>query len=297
MSNGRRRPAGAAALTVVAVMAAWAQNAPAQPQFEVVSVKPSAPGERPNSNFPLGPGDVYVRNGGYFSAHGFPLSTYLMFAYKMIGNQAQYLMPQLPDWAKNEPYDIEARAESDPGKDGMRLAMRALLADRFGLATHYEDREATALAFALVRSGKTGPQLQAYAEDSPCPTEAAQGSSGVVNGKPALCNGIFPLPASAPGRFRFGGRKVSLAFLADTFSGALGRPMIDRTGLRGTFDFTLEFTQERSGPAPPSTETQADDRGPTFEEALRDQLGIKLQSTKAPIKVLVVDHLQRPLAN
>ncbi len=270
----------------------------AQPRFEVATVKPGRSGEQTFANFPLGPGDVYVRNGGYFSARGFPLSTYLMFAYKVIGNQAQYLLPQLPDWAKTDPYDIEARAQSDPGKDGMRLAMRALLADRFGLATHYEDRDVPMLAFLLAHNGKTGPQLQAHVENSPCPTEASPESSGVVNGKPALCNGIFPLPPSAPGRLRFGGRNVTLAFLADTFSGALGRPMIDRTGLGGSFDFTLEFTAERTGAAaPPAGETPADDRSPTYDEALRDQLGIKLQSTTGSIKILKIDRIQRPAEN
>lgn len=297
MSEGGERVIRAALLALGFTMAAGAQSAPAQPKFEVASVKPSRPGEQASSNFPLGPGDVYVRNGGYLSAQGFPLSVYLMFAYKMIGNQAQYVLPRLPDWTKNEPYDIEARAESDPGKDGMRLAMRALLADRFGLETHYEEREVPLLGFALAHSGKTGPQLQAHMEGSACPTEARQGSSGVVDGKPALCNGIFPLPASVPGRLRFGGRNVTMSFIADTFSGALGRPMVDRTGLRGTFDFTLEFMQERNGAAPPGTETQVDDPGPTFEEALREQLGIKLQSIKGPMKVLVVDRVRRPSAN
>ena len=64
--------------------------------FEVASVKPSKPGAQSNSNFPLGPGDVYVPNGGYFSATGFPLVTYIFFAYKMAGNQAQSLLaPEL----------------------------------------------------------------------------------------------------------------------------------------------------------------------------------------------------------
>lgn len=286
-----------AALAVGFAMVAGTQGAPAQPKFEVASVKPGKSGEQPGSNFPLGPGDVYVRNGGYLSARGWPFSVYLMFAYKMIGNQAQYVLPQLPDWAKSEPYDIEARAESDPGKDGMRLAMRALLADRFGLATHYEEREVPLLAFALAHSGKTGPQLQSHPEGAACPTEAAPGSSGLVDGKPALCNGIFPLPPTAPGRLRFGGRNVTIAFIADSFSSALSRPMIDRTGLSGKFDFTLEFVTERNGAVPQRAETPTDDRGPTFEEALREQLGIKVQSTKGPIKILQVDQIQRPSPN
>jgi uncharacterized protein (TIGR03435 family) len=273
----------------------------AQPaKFDVASVKPSAPDRQPNSNFPLGPGDVYVRNGGYFNASGFPLITYMAFAYKLIGNQAQYVLPQLPDWARNDHYDIQARAATDPGKDGMRLMVRALLADRFGLVTHYEDREVPVLAFTLPAGSKTGPQLHRHSDDSPCPTEAAPTDAGVVNGKPAFCNGIYPLKPTVPGRLRFGGRNVTLAFIADTFSAGvkLGRPIIDQTGLTGTFDFTLEWTQDGPPSAPsaaaePPTETT----GPTFEEALRDQLGLKLQARKGPLRVLVVDHVEPPTAN
>ena len=297
MAERKLRLAGVAVLALGTAIAANAQSQPPEPRFEVASVKPSKSGEQAVSNFPLGPGDVYVRNGGYFSAHGFPFTIYLMFAYKIVGDRAQYPLQQLPDWAKGEPYDIDARLASDPGKDGMRAAVRALLADRFGFAIHYEEREAPMLAFVLAHSGKTGPQLQAHAEGSPCPTEEARVESEVVQGKPALCNGIFPLPVSVPGRFRFGGRNVTLAFIADTFSGSFGRPMIDGTGLSGTFDFTIEFVQERRGATQPDAQTQPDEAGPTFEEALRTQLGIKLQSTKGRMKVMVVDHIQRPSAN
>src|SRR5690349_40747 len=110
---------------------ALAQQAP-EPKFEVASIKLNTSENPPNSNFPLGPGDVYVRNGGRFHATGFPLITYIAFAYRLIGNQAQFVLPQLPEWATRDRYDVEARIDPDPGKDGMRLAMRDLLADRFG---------------------------------------------------------------------------------------------------------------------------------------------------------------------
>lgn len=89
------------------------QAAPPAPQFEVASVKPNRSNSPAASNFPLGPGDMYVRNGGLFSATGFPLIIYISFAYKMIGNQEQYLLTQLPDWAKIERFDILAYSEAD----------------------------------------------------------------------------------------------------------------------------------------------------------------------------------------
>ncbi|HLH19104.1 MAG TPA: TIGR03435 family protein [Bryobacteraceae bacterium] len=267
-------------------------------KFDIASVKPSRSNDPPSSNFPLGPGDVYVRNGGYFSATGFPLVTYIAFAYKIIGNQAQYFDPQLPDWAKTEPFDIQARAQSDPGKDGMRMMMRALLAERFHLAVHYEDRELPVLAFVLAKFGRLGPQLQRHRADSPCPTEAPDTSApGIVNGRPPFCNGIYPLPPKVPGRLRFGGRNVNLGLIADTFSAGvgLGRPMVDGTGLTGTFDFTLEWTPERRGGI--TAEVEPDSSGPSFAEALREQLGIKLESQKRPIRVLVLDRVERPEEN
>jgi bla regulator protein blaR1 len=206
------------------------QTTSAAAKFEVASVKPSHSDAPPKSNFPLGTGDVYIRNGGRFSATGFPLISYIAFAYKILGNEAQYLMPQLPNWAKTERFDIEARAEGDPGKDRMRLMMRALLADRFALAIRYEDREVPVFAFVLSRSGKTGPQLHPHLDPSPCPTEPA-GSSvpNVVDGSPVFCNGIYPLPPGSPGDVRFGGRNVTMAFIANTLSALTdeGRPMVD----------------------------------------------------------------------
>jgi uncharacterized protein (TIGR03435 family) len=294
----------AARLIAAAFIFAAAHAAPAQPQtapaFDVASVKPNRSADPPSSNFPLGPGDVYVRNGGLFSATGFPLITYLSFAYKMIGNQAQSVLPQLPEWAITERFDIQARASGDPGKDQMRLMMRTLLAERFGLVTHYEQREVPVFAFVLASNGKLGPQLRVHSDDAPCPTEQpAATAAGVVNGKPAFCNGIYPLPPTVPGRLRFGGRNVTLSFIADTFSAGtnLGRPMIDQTGLSGTVDFTLEWMAERRVAAQAAGEPQAEASGPSFEDALREQLGIRMQAKKGPLRVLVIDHLERPSAN
>jgi uncharacterized protein (TIGR03435 family) len=288
-------------LAVPVAMLAQTTNpaVPAAPKFEVVSIKRNTSSDPPTFNFPLGPGDVYVRNGGYFSAAGLPLLSYISFAYKVIGNQAQYLLPQLPEWAKTERYDIQARAQSDPGKDGMRLMMRALLADRFKLAVRYENREVPVFAFVLLKSGKPGPDLHPHLDQSPCPTEQeSQSTPAVIGGRPVFCNGIYPLAPTVPGRLRFGGRNVTIGFIADTLSAGtqLGRPMIDQTGLTGRFDFTLEWTQERRDP-PPGAEPPPDDSGPSFEAALREQLGIKLQPQKGPVSILVIDHVERPSAN
>jgi hypothetical protein len=107
--NLSRREGPKFARTMRTAAAVLLSTAAAQ-TFEVASVKPSKSNDPPYSNFPLGPGDVYVPNGGLFSAKNFPLVTYIFFAYKIIGNQGQYLLPQLPDWTKREQFDIQARA-------------------------------------------------------------------------------------------------------------------------------------------------------------------------------------------
>jgi uncharacterized protein (TIGR03435 family) len=297
MSGTRRRLFGWA-IGLVALIGAPAHGE--DPKFDVVSVKANHDTVPSTSNFPLGPGDVYVRNGGHFSAKGFPLSLYISFAYKMLGNQVQYLAPQMPEWTKFDRFDIEARAAEDPGKDGMRMMMRALLADRFKLALRFEKREVPVMAFVLAKSGKLGPQLHVHADDGTCPTVQPDASTpGVVKGTPQFCNGIFNMPPSAPGLLRFGGRNVTLSFIADTFSAGAGfdRPFLDATGLGGTFDFTLEFVPPQPNQGPIGAAGDSDPAGPTFVEALRDQLGIKLQSQKGMVSVPVLDHVERPAEN
>jgi uncharacterized protein (TIGR03435 family) len=151
--------------------------------FDVTSVKPSAIGGQPYSIFPLGPGDVYVPNGGLFAASNFPLATYIFFAYQIQGNQGQLLVPQLPRWVMTERFDIQARTEGNPTKNDMRLMMRALLADRFKLAIHTEKRTVPVLAVILAKSGKLGKQLRVHSADDSCPgsiAPAAQTSEALL---------------------------------------------------------------------------------------------------------------------
>ena len=298
------------------------QNAPAQAQtekslvFEVASIKPNKSGDPPKSNFPLGPGEVYTPNGGLFSATSQPLITYILFAYKLNGNQAQNLQSQLPGWVTSDRFDIQARSSGNPRKDDMRLMMRSLLADRFKFTIHVETREVPVLAFVLVKPGVTGPRLWPHPDDARwseedraqlrrfCPTAPSSASDSAASPVetataelPVSCKGTFGMRPSAPGRLRFAGRNVTIGFISDTFSAGagFGRPMVDQTGLHGTFDFILEFTPERRGA--PGADAANEDSALPFQDALRDQLGIKLESKKAPLDVMVVDHIDHPTAN
>jgi uncharacterized protein (TIGR03435 family) len=279
--------------TIIAVgllfpMVELAQDSPV-PAFDVASVKRNLSGAPATSNFPLGPGNAYTANGGRFSATGFTLGTYIYFAYKLMPAQIQEMPGQLPAWAITDPYNIEARVQGDPGKDGMRALVRSLLAERFKLAMHEETKDMPVAALVLIREGKLGTMIQPHPAGTPCPTNIAPGGVTEDGRFPLLCGGILQLPASVPGRLRIGARGITLDFFARSLSAATasGRPMIDATGLSGAFDVSIEFSRGES----------TDPEALAFEQALKEQLGMKLQLRKAPQKVMVLDHVERPTEN
>ena len=122
--------------------------------------------------------------------------------------------------------------------------------------------------------------------------------AAVEGGFPATCGGIVGVESTTmPGRMIPGARNVTMALIATTLSGMgnLGRPVIDQTGLTGKFDFTLEYAPELPpGVTPPPN---FDMSGPPFTEALKDQLGLKLDSQKGAVDVWIVDHVEHPSEN
>ena len=284
--------------------------------FDVASVKqnksgPPPSGDKPYADFVLGPGDAYVPNGGLFSAINQPLLIYVAFAYKITNNELPFLMSQLPKWTTlTDRFDIQARVGGNPTKDQMRLMMQSLLADRFKLAIHTETRELPVFGLVLVKTGKTGPQLQQHLDDSSCsatplPTPARGSAPSppatVAGAFPATCGGFVNLHPCPSGHSCLGARNVSLELIANTFSGPgfanFDRPVLDHTGLTGKFDFTIEFTPQLNGPLPPGVDAQPDPSGPTFLEAMKEQLGLKLEPQTGPVDVLVVDHVEQPSPN
>lgn len=277
-------------------------------EFEVASVRLNNSDSRTiSSNFPLGPGDVYSANGGSLVATNVPLVNYIAFAYKIKGNQMQYLLPQLPSWVTTERFDIQAKADRNRSKDEMRLMMRSLLADRFKLAVHNETRHVSVFALVLVKPGKNGPKLRSHTSQPPCPASGPPiGTAGqpyaqaTEDGFPMYCTAVLNLPATTRGRQRLSGRNVTIATMAEFFSSAsgLGRPMIDQTGIQGTVDFNLEWEPERVNASQPGADAGRDaPSGPNFQSALREQLGMKLESQRGDIEVLVIDHVEHPSEN
>jgi len=251
---------------------------------------------------------MYTPNGGLLSASNFPLVTYIIFAYNLMGNQIQSVVPQLPHWATTDRFDIDARASGNPSKNEMRLMMQSLLANRFKFAIHTESREVPVLALMLAKPGKAGPQLRPHPVNTPCSNTIDTSSKenppdslfqSVPGGFPPICNGILGVPPSSPGRSRLGGRNVTILFMADMFSQRVnpGRPMVDETGLSGTFDFLLEFVPDAPETGAERAREAGGSEGPTFAEALRDQLGLKEVARKSVMNMLIVDHIEHPSEN
>jgi bla regulator protein BlaR1 len=261
---------------------AWQTAAGGKMSFEVVSIKPSRPGTFTPPNFPLDASDAYESTGGRFSAD-FPLSIYITFAYKLdlTREQTESMLAHLPKWASTDKFTIQSKAEGNRTKDQMRLMVQSLLADRFKLVAHFETEQVPIFALTLAKPGKLGPNLRPHADGPPC-----DGSGGDPEVFPEVCD-VYALEGKG-GRELGGSRNTTMDLLAGSLSGfgRLGRHVVNQTGLTGRFDFKLEWTPE----AP-------DAEGPTFLQALREQLGLKLESTRGPIQTLVIDHVDRPSEN
>ena len=283
----------------------WQIDAGGKMEFDVASVKQDTTPPSPqtvNSNVPLGPQDMYSPTGGLLSATNVPLLQYMVFAYKLTPNQVQSVLSSLPKWATTNRYDIQARVAGNPTKDQFRLMMQALLADRFKLAIHYEIKQQPIFALVLDKPGKLGPKIQPHPADSPCSTAgAAPGAPTptVAGGFPELCGAFSGWPVS--GRIHVGGRNVPMEMIATYLTNpqliGADRAVIDKTGLAGKYDFIVEFTPQINGPLPPGVNFQPDESGPTFLEALKEQLGLKLDSQTGPVPVIVIDHVEPPSEN
>lgn len=298
--------------TAVRPVPEWQKAAGGQMTFDVASVKQdttSVSDDAASSNIPLGPQEMFAPTGGLLSAKDFPLWQYIIFAYRLSPRQLQDARSQLPKWANNNRYDIEARASGNPTKDQYRLMMQALLAERFKLAIHYETRQLPVYALVLDKPGKLGPRFRPHPADAPCSTTITPDDGPAptaADGFPETCGAIADVPPSAPGRFSTGARNMVMPMIADSLLSMWNfgneqkeytRPILDRTGLTGKFDFVLEWSPQLNGPRPPGSTFQPDESGPTFVEALKEQLGLKLVPQTGPVEVLVIDHVEEPSAN
>jgi uncharacterized protein (TIGR03435 family) len=277
-------------------------TAPHKLQFDVASVRENRSGGPAASNVPLDRGDGYSPTGGVFSATNQSLVALLIFAYKI--NVSEFrggLMRRLPGWATADKFDINARAESrEPTKEDMRLMLQSLLEDRFKLKVHRETQAMPVFGLYLAKPGKTGPQLKPHSPalscSAPLPTLPAETPiAAMVGFWPTRCGDGTEIRRSKD-RSREGGRDMTMNAIADWLTGAgeSDRPIVNQTGLRGTFDFILELDPESLGR---EGVTLRDDAGPTFAEAMKEQLGLQLRKQNGSISIFVVDNVEYPSAN
>jgi uncharacterized protein (TIGR03435 family) len=189
-------------------------------------------------------------------------------------------------------YDIEAKAPPGAGNDQLDAMLQNLLAQRFGLAVHWETRE---MAIYELVVAKGGPKLKTP-EKPIADLDAAISAAAVAAPKLAPNkDGLPEFPPGVRGMFvtRANGaqwltaRMESIADLLTMLGPSIGRPVVDETGLSGVWDFNLRYSNEPAGLDAPA------DSAPTLFGAFESQLGLKLESAKGPVKVLVVDRVNR----
>lgn len=296
----------------------WEAAAGGHMAFDVVSIHPEKNPHAPSDvNVHFGPDDTYNDPGGVFKATNWPVVSLITFAFKTNTAQRDAFRATLPDWALSQGFNIEARAENPHvTKDQMRLMVQSMLIERFGLKVHYETREASVYALEFIKPGVFGPGLRPHPNDDSCSGAAAALRARPVNdaetntpsapaeppppytklpgGFPLRCGTFVNMPPSHPYLRHEGGRDLTMAKIVSTFTGLgnLGRPVVDHTGLTGTYDWVMEFIDDRPGMNPPP-----DAEGLSFKGAVEKQLGMKLVSSKAPFQFLIIDHIEKPTEN
>ena len=269
-------------LTLLAAGVPQAQ-APAPATFDVSSVKPNKDG---------GPSSVRVTPGGMLSVTNNNLRNIIRNAWNITNDQ----IVGGPDWVDSDRFDITAKASAPFKQDEARAMLQALLADRFGLATHMETRELPVYLLVLARKdGALGPQMKK--SDVDC---AALFAAVTAGGKmpERLPNGDLPCGISVRGNQGLvTGNGVAMDQFARNLVGGVGRIVVDKTGLPGYYDLNLTFAPEGPPPPPGAPAAPAPDSVPSLFTALQEQLGLKLEPGRAPISVLVIDRATRPAAD
>jgi uncharacterized protein (TIGR03435 family) len=250
--------------TALAQRDAIRTQVPSTPTFDIASVRPMSYGDDAPTHIHNPP-----RNSG-FKAVNVTLRDLLEVACDIPETQ----MLGGPAWASTDKFDLEARSDAkssehlaalsvEQGKEEKRTMLLALLADRFKLSAHAEKREMPILAMVIAKGGSKLARTDV---------------SGTLS--------------SGRGRIDITGADDALAILAFELSWRLGRPVIDRTGLKGRYELTLNWTEDDvPSPVPGAS------NGPSLFTAIQEQLGLKLIATKGPVPILVIDHAERPSEN
>jgi uncharacterized protein (TIGR03435 family) len=268
-------------------------------KFEVASIKPNHSGT---------PGFRFTLPAGRLTATNVTVKRLIAWAYN--GNQAglERRDDQIsggPNWINSERYDIDAKVEDslvDEEKrvpfnqwaDEVRLMVQSLLVDRFKLKVSYQTRELPIYVLVVVRSGaklaeSTGSPVGPLGANPPRPEPQKGPMMGMKQGQVTAIG----MPVGA------------LAEVLSRQPELSGHLVVDHTGLKGNYDFTLQWTPEipdpvlegASGSQGPASASAPDSSGPSIFSAIQEQLGLKLESQKGPVNVLIIDHVEEPSPN
>ena len=242
---------------------AFAQTA----QFEVTSVKPASPDAR-GVRCTGGPG---TSDPGTLTCQNYSLSFLVMMAYDLRSFQLT-----APSWMDTARYDVVAKIP--PGTDARQfgLMQQRLLAERFGLQAHFEKKDATVYELTVAKGGSRLKESEDQASEKPAAAWK-------------------PPPSGPPRRTRALMKRQgdSIADLANLLSNQLGQPVTDATGLGGRYDYELSFVMEPGGRAAGPALNGDPESGINLMDAVRDQLGLRLEKKKGQTEVLVVDHAEK----
>jgi uncharacterized protein (TIGR03435 family) len=239
-------------------------------EFEAASIKPGAPAAMGNVRV-----GMEMMPGGRISMSGVTVKLLIQQAYGV----KDFQIVGGPPWLGSERYDITAKPAEAATEDQVKVMIQALLKDRFQLQFRRETKELPTYALVVA---KGGPKLKE--------SEVAAGS-GQGRGQLRMM-----------GRGHFDAQGVPISNLATQLSNALGRSVIDKTGLQGNYDYKLEWTPDEGQGGPmrgPGGESSApaDNPGASIFTALQDQLGLKLESTKGPVEILVIEKAEKASEN
>jgi uncharacterized protein (TIGR03435 family) len=249
------------------------------PEYDVASIKPGKPG--------MGSTLLFRLDG--LTAKGMTLKSLIKEAYGIEDDQ----ILGAPNWLNTQTYDIEAKVDGADAaalerlsEEQRKLMFQSFLVERFRLKVHRETKELPILALVIA---KNGPKLQ---EAKPGDTYP-DGIKG-PDGKPAGHAGMMMW-----GNGRLTGQGISIVSMVPPLTQQLGRTVLDKTGLTGRYDVELRWTpDDTSTPITgPDSGTAAGSPTPSIFTAIQEQLGLKLESHKAPVEVLVIDHVEAPAAN
>jgi uncharacterized protein (TIGR03435 family) len=271
--------------------ATQAQSPAGSPKFEVASIKPD-----------LEQGGMAVR----------PLPGRLIAdASVRLLMQNAYAVPPFqieggPAWIDAERYAVDAKAGNNASRAQIFLMLQSLLEDRFQLKTHRETRELPVYTLVAARSGlklpppKEGGCVNLAADAPPDWAEGRMAGrmSPPAPGQPPSprCGSVNVILAASGARMQ--GGQIPMPEFIRVLSTVLGRTVIDKSGFTGLFDVQLEFMPDAATPALPAP--PPDPAGPSLGSSIFSaiqQLGLRLESSKGPVEVIIVDHVERPSAN